>query len=268
MYSYSVSRVIAFFVAISSIAPILSVFPLLSSGRSAFDLLPPAAWYFYLGFIGLLVLWVTIVYRVVLLYLSQSAEVAFPYQTKHSIWSRLTYGVVLKRILSGHAVVTDSKQIVLQPGIVIMVFLSATAGLIGSLSIISLSELILGNASVAPRLFDTWQLAITFIILIGFVSPLAETLVMAAMLDWARKRWFGFTVLPLVSGLIWGGLHACINDPIQFLPITWLFWVLSSLYLHMRIRHTFFKTCVVTYAAHVLNNCMLFVLVFLRYAWF
>lgn len=268
MYSYSVSQRIALATAMVSVAPFLSLFSMLTGGQYPLGIIPPSAWYFYLGGGWLLLLWVTVVYRVVVLYLSLSYEVGHAESMTRRFIDRLVLGGVFRLTLSARTSESTPRKVVFQPTAANMVYLSAIVGVIGSLSIASCWELIAGQASSAPQLFSSWRLALAAVIVLAFLSPIAETLIMAGILESARRRWGESNSLPLLSGFGWGGLHALVNDPSQFLPMTWLFWILSSLYLQSRRQRSFMMGYATTCAAHALNNSLILLLIAVRQALF
>ncbi len=268
MYSYSVSQRIALATAIMSVAPFLSLFLMLTGGRSPLDIVPPSAWYFYLGGGWLLLLWAVIVHRVVALYLSLSYEAGRSESILRRISGRFMFGGVFGSTSSHRKSESVPKTVMLKPTVAQMISLSALVGVIGSLSIVSCYELTTGLATNAPPLFSTWRMALAAVFVLVFLSPIAETLVMAGILEVARKRWSESTALPLLSGLVWGGGHALVNDPSQFLPMTWLFWILSILYLQSRRQHSFKIGYATTCAAHALNNLLILLLIAMRQALF
>lgn len=264
MYSFSTSRTIALLIAIASVFPFISPIQLGSSGSSLFDTVPPAGWGVFLCATILIVWWAILVYRIVVAYLSLTYEGDghIPKGTQ------ATYGVVLTRLtrfLSAFRVrASETRRVRWQTTLTSAILVSAIIGIVGAVSIDSVVEIATQKRFVAPQTLDDWKAIIATAVFLVIFSPFVETLIMGATLEPFRKRWMGWPVLPFVSGVVWGLVHAVANHPYQLFSMIWLFFVLSTLYVRTRSQYSFWKTFGVVCMAHAVNNFLALFLVVLR----
>ncbi len=264
MYSFSISRTIAFFVAIASIFPFITPLQLGASGSAVFDTVPPAGWGIFLCATMLLLWWAILVYRVVSAFLSLTYEGSGS-TPKRNPSSEKSWFARIRHLVSGiHSKVAVAKRVSLRPTLKSTILVAAFIGVVGSVSIDSVLELVTHNRIVAPQNLGDWQTIIAATVFLVLFSPFVETLIMGATLEPFRRHWTGGPVLPLVSGFAWGLVHAFANHPYQFFSMIWLFFVLSTLYVHTRNQHSFWKTFWVVCTAHAGNNFLALFLIILR----
>lgn len=136
--------------------------------------------------------------------------------------------------------------------------LASLASLVGSLGLAALATTVAGALgadvdAASPPAFDPGPLG--FIGVVVF-APLAETLLLSALIALLRRFGLGARATAVVAALAWGGLHGLIA-PLWFFGTVWAFFVFATGYLHWRARsyaHAFTAALV----PHVLQNLVAF----------
>lgn len=148
----------------------------------------------------------------------------------------------------------------------VLALVAAALGLIGTQAIDGAIQVQLDRPIVAPQALITLAELVGAAILFVGVAPLLETLAMAVLLE-PMRRWFArWRCLAATSAVIWGAWHAFVNHPLQFFSMTWLFWVLSRLYLGLRRQGGVVRAMGWTCVAHALNNLIALGLIVARQA--
>ncbi len=146
-----------------------------------------------------------------------------------------------------------------------LVIYPATAGaacFTGAIGLIGLIQLNL-NFVFPNVVFKNFAELYTGLINVAVVSPLAETAVAVVLIE-LGKRWIKNRMLILtLSALIWGALHATLA-PINFFATSWIFLVLTDLYLVLREKTSISMSATFMCAAHFLNNLLAFGVVLIR----
>lgn len=132
----------------------------------------------------------------------------------------------------------------------------------GALAIVGLIQLKLGI--IFPNLYikNSSELLGSFVRHVLF-SPFIETIVCVIILELGR-RWISNRLLIVVSSaLLWGALHASL-EPINFFATTWIFFVISDLYITLRESTSIYKAGILILVTHLLNNLFAFGVVLIR----
>lgn len=135
--------------------------------------------------------------------------------------------------------------------IVLPLALIPAAVLVGLVTLAS--HFVLGDLSDYARPMPSFSLA-NFVGTV-IVAPIAETLMMAISLPLIHFYMRRIVVSALVSGLLWGLLHALIT-PLAFVGPAWAFFVLSASYLAWR-DVSFKKAFAVAFIPHAFNNALI-----------
>ena len=85
------------------------------------------------------------------------------------------------------------------------------------------------------------------------LAPFVETLIMAALLE-VLRRFLNPWVAALVSGIGWGIAHS-LQAAAWGIPIWWVFFIFSRLYLTWRER-SILLAIAIPFAVHALNNLL------------
>jgi membrane protease YdiL (CAAX protease family) len=138
---------------------------------------------------------------------------------------------------------------------------AALAGIGGMTAIDGVIQLVAGRLILPPvALHDPAILIGNFFALV-VVSPLLETVVMAAFLEALVKLRIPDCVAAIISATAWSAWHGYVNHPAQAPSILWIFWVLSILYLNLRRSAGVMRTSATAMLAHAMSNFLGFFLV-------
>jgi hypothetical protein len=133
---------------------------------------------------------------------------------------------------------------------------------LGALAIVGLIQLRLGSTFPNPLLKSSVDLQFFFLNHV-VISPVIETVLCIVFLElgrrWVSRRW----LIVGVSALVWGGLHASL-EPLNFFATTWIFFVISDLYIALRDDFSPAKAGIAILIAHFLNNLLAFFVVLIR----
>jgi hypothetical protein len=133
---------------------------------------------------------------------------------------------------------------------------------LGALAIVGLIQLKLGSNFPNPLLKSSVDLQFFFLNHV-VISPVIETVLCIIFLElgrrWISRRW----LIVGASALVWGVLHASL-EPLNFFATTWIFFVISDLYIALRDDFSPAKAGIAIFIAHFLNNLLAFFVVLIR----
>lgn len=104
-----------------------------------------------------------------------------------------------------------------------------------SLSLSPISDVVFGAASQSNSIIRASNLAIYIIIflVVVIVYPLLENALLAVLAPPLLKLHWPISAASIVSGAMWGLLHAWLNHPRQLIGTSFLFSVLTATYLRL-----------------------------------
>ncbi|KFC66195.1 hypothetical protein [Massilia sp. LC238] len=171
---------------------------------------------------------------------------------KSTILSTLLYGVLaLKR--SNTPVLHKSLKI--EATAFRLVLSAAFLSFIGSALLDTIIQIVRNQNLVAPAQITSISSFVAVLIALAIISPLLETIIMAAILEILTKV---LKISPrnvtILSAAGWAAVHGMNNHPLQAFSMFWVFFILTALYFRSRGSFEWLASALILLASHSLNN--------------
>jgi len=148
------------------------------------------------------------------------------------------------------------------PNLALVILGASITSYLGATAIIGVLQFLWKKIFPVPIIHNEQELWTLFIVHV-FASPLLETVILAAALEFARKYIDRNYIICALAAITAGVLHEAVGANYFFI-IAWLFWIFSDLYLELRDRISAWKAATAMGVAHFINNFIWLGMVMLR----